>query len=157
MERNQDRPPAAMPGDLSGAGGWLRGIRFSGFSLVMMGILVLAVIVLAPSLHNYAAQRQQITDLRATVRAAQATVDDARAQRERWNDRTYVITQARQRLSYVLPGDISFLVINDLPQKAPGTDTAPVSKHIQEDDQVDWMQTMFASIMTAGLGAGSTK
>ncbi|RNE63777.1 FtsB family cell division protein [Cryobacterium tepidiphilum] len=157
MAKNHDRQPVAMPGDPSAAGGWLRGIRFSGFSLVMMGILVLAVIVLAPSLHSYAAQRQQIADLRASVQDAKATVDDARAQRERWNDRTYVITQARERLSYVLPGDISFLVINDLPESATNTDTAPVSKHIQEDDQVDWMQSMFASIMTAGLGSGGAK
>lgn len=157
MARTQDRQPVAMPGEPSAAGGWLRGIRFSGFSLVMMGILVLAVVVLAPSLHSYAAQQQQIADLRADVQAAKATVDDARAQRERWNDRTYVITQARERLSYVLPGDISFLVINDLPTGAPAVDTTPVSKHIQEDDQVNWMRSMFASIMTAGLGSGGAR
>lgn len=157
MARDQDRQPVAMPGDSPPVGGWLRGIRFSGFSLVMMGVLVLAVIVLAPSLQSYAAQQQQIADLRARVQEAKDTVDNARAQRERWNDRTYVITQARERLSYVLPGDISFLVINDLPDSTSGTDTAPVSKQIQEDDRVDWMRSMFASIMTAGLGSGSTR
>lgn len=157
MAHNQERPHVATPGESSAVGGWLRGIRFSGFSLVMMGILVLAVIVLAPSLHSYAAQQQQIADLRATVQQAKDTVDHARAERERWNDRTYVITQARERLSYVLPGDISFLVINDLPQSTPEASTAPVSKHIQEDDHVDWMQSMFASIMTAGLGSEAAK
>lgn len=157
MARNQDRHPEGTPGDPSATGGWLRGIRFSGFSLVMMGILVLAVVILAPSLHSYAAQQQQIDQLRASVKEAQGTVDDARAQRERWNDRTYVITQARERLSYVLPGDISFLVINDLPHTAPAATTAPVSKQIQEDDQVDWLHSMFASIMTAGLGQEAQK
>jgi hypothetical protein len=85
------------------------------------------------------------------VQTAQGTVDQLKAERERWNDRTYITTQARDRLSYVLPGDISFLVINDLPAPVAGETAAPpVSKHIQ-DTNVDWMETVFASVMTAGL------
>lgn len=151
MVKDQDRQPVSMPATAMQVGGWLRGIRFSGFSLVMLGLLVLAVFVLAPSLHTYAAQRQQITHLRDTVTAAQANVAHLKAERERWNDNTYVITQARDRLSYVLPGDISFLVINDLPKTGPAASEVPVSKNIQEDNRVDWMQSMLASVMTAGL------
>jgi cell division protein FtsB len=149
--RARDERPVALPGTETPVGGWLRGIRLSGFSFVMMGILVLAVVVLAPSLRTYAEQRQQINELRATVQTAQETVDKLKSERERWNDRTYIITQARDRLSYVLPGDISFLVINDLPLPADGaTATAPVSTSIQ-DTKVDWMKSIFASVMTAGL------
>jgi cell division protein FtsB len=149
--KNRSRQPVALPGAETAVGGWLRSIRFSGFSFVMMGILVLAVVVLAPSLRTYAEQRQQINTLRETVQTAQGTVDQLKAERERWNDRTYITTQARDRLSYVLPGDISFLVINDLPAPVAGETTAPpVSKHIQ-DTTVDWMETVFASVMTAGL------
>ena len=50
--------------------GWLSGIRFSGFSLIMMGVLVLAVVVLAPTIAAFAQQRQQIAELRAAVSAA---------------------------------------------------------------------------------------
>ena len=57
---------------------WLRGLRLSGFSFVMMGILVLAVVVLAPSVRTYAEQRQQIDDLSNTVAAQQDSVDDLR-------------------------------------------------------------------------------
>ena len=35
---------------------WLAGIRFSGFSIIMMGVLVMAVVVLAPSIAEYAEQ-----------------------------------------------------------------------------------------------------
>ena len=145
------KQPIALDGAESAAGGWLRGIRLSGFSFVMMGILVLAVVVLAPSLRTYAEQRQQINQLQDSVQDAQATVDQLTSERERWNDRTYIETQARDRLSYVQPGDISFLVINDLtPSTTDAPDTAPVSKDIQ-DTQVDWLKSMFASAMTAGL------
>ena len=132
-------------------GGWIRGIRNSGFSFVMMGILVLAVVVLAPSLRTYAEQRQDIDRLKASVSDQQETVDHLKTERERWNDRTFITTQARDRLSYVLPGDISFLVINDVNFPVSGLDTdAPVSTDIQSTD-VDWLTSVFASVMTAGL------
>ena len=47
--------------------GWLSGIRFSGFLLIMMGVLVLAAVVLAPTIAAFAQQRQQIAELRAAV------------------------------------------------------------------------------------------
>lgn len=146
-----ERRPVALPVNETPAGGWLRSIRLSGFSFVMMGMLVLAVLVLAPSLRTYADQRQQIDRLKATVADAQDSVDQLKSERERWNDRTYITTQARERLSYVMPGDISFLVINDLPPAAESaTDTPAVSTEIQHT-KVDWMQSVFVSVMTAGL------
>ncbi|WP_022886674.1 FtsB family cell division protein [Glaciibacter superstes] len=151
-----ERAPVAMEDDQSVAGGWLRGIRFSGFSFVMMGILVLAVMVLAPSLRTYVEQRQQIDRLAASVDDAKEHVEELTSERERWNDRTYITTQARDRLSYVLPGDISFLVINDLPTTADITESAPVSTDIQ-DTKVDWLQSVFASVMTAGLAPEAAK
>ncbi|TFC05935.1 septum formation initiator family protein [Cryobacterium adonitolivorans] len=130
---------------------WLRGLRLSGFSFVMMGLLVLAVVVLAPSVRTYAEQRKQIDQLSNTVAAQQDSVDDLKAERERWNDRTFVTTQARDRLSYVMPGDISFLVINDTGASVDGAaDTAPISTAIQDTD-VDWVDSVFRSVMTSAL------
>lgn len=149
--KGTDKQAVALEDTATPTGGWLRGIRSSGFSLVMMAILILAVVVLAPSLRIYAEQRQEIDRLSASVAEQNATVTQLKTERERWNDRTFVTTQARDRLSYVLPGDINFLVINDLPQTAAGAPaTAPVSAKIQ-DTNVDWLATVFASVMTAGL------
>jgi len=152
-----DKQPVALDDPVTPTGGWLRGIRSSGFSLVMMAILILAVVVLAPSLRIYAEQRQEIDKLSASVAAQNATVTQLKTERERWNDRTFVTTQARDRLSYVLPGDINFLVINDLPLPAAGTPgTARVSTEIQDTD-VDWLASVFASVMTAGLAPEEPK
>ncbi|WP_233279421.1 FtsB family cell division protein [Microterricola pindariensis] len=141
--------PVAMATGDSPSGGWLRGIRFSGFSLIMMVILVLAVVVLAPGLRVLVEQRQEIAALSATVEAQRKDVDSLHAERERWNDRTFVITQARDRLYYVMPGEVSFLVI-DLPAQVEESAQAPVTAEIQ-NTQLDWLQSMFASVMTAGL------
>jgi cell division protein FtsB len=145
------RQTAQVASTETAAGSWLRGLRLSGFSFVMMGILVLAVIVLAPSVRTYAEQRHQVDALRASVAEQEAEVDRIKAERERWNDRTFVTTQARDRLSYVMPGDISFLVLNDTGAIVDGSaDAAAVSTAIQ-DTEVDWVDSMFRSVMTAGL------
>lgn len=145
------RQPVAPKPEESPVGSWIRGIRNSGYSLVMIGLLVLAVVVLAPGLRTFAEQRQDIDRLKAAVTDQQASVDHLKTERERWNDRTYITTQARDRLSYVLPGDVSFLVINDLALPVTGaSSTAPVSTKIQSTD-VDWLTSVFASVMTAGL------
>lgn len=152
MDRTRTtRQPGAPGAAETPVGGWIRGIRNSGFSFVMMGILVLAVVVLAPALRTFAEQRQEIDRLKASVADQQESVDHLKTERERWNDRTYITTQARDRLSYVLPGDISFLVINDLALPVTGGEgTEAVSTDIQSTD-VNWLTSVFASVMTAGL------
>lgn len=149
--KRAERHPVALKTTETATSNWLRGLRLSGFSFMMMGILILAVIVLAPGIRTYAEQQQQIERLTKAVTAQQGSVDELKSERERWNDRTFVTTQARDRLSYVLPGDVSFLVINDLALPvAGGTETPPASSAIQNTN-VDWLSSMFASVMTAGL------
>jgi cell division protein FtsB len=116
----------------------------------MMGVLVLAVVVLAPSIAAYAAQRQQIAELKAEVARQEAEVAQLRDQRERWNDETYIVTQARERLYYVLPGEVSYLVIDDRSPEVLADADRAVSGEVTEQ-QGDWMQILLRSAMTAGL------
>lgn len=155
--KRAERHPVALKTTDTATSNWLRGLRLSGFSFMMMGILILAVIVLAPGIRTYAEQQQQIERLTKSVTAQQGSVDELKSERERWNDRTFVTTQARDRLSYVLPGDVSFLVINDLALPvAGGTETPPASSVIQNTN-IDWLSSMFASVMTAGLAPEAAK
>ncbi|MEL4317741.1 septum formation initiator family protein [Leifsonia sp. YIM 134122] len=158
LNQQSTRIPVALRRE-SAAGGWMRGLRFSGFSLIMMGLAVLAVVVLAPTAQSWVTQRQQIAALQQAVAAEKSEVDSLTAERERWNDKTFITTQARERLAYVMPGEVSFLVINDLPASA-AAEPAPVSTEVQATKS-DWMQSLFASTMAAGLAPvapeGSTK
>ena len=147
--RSPRTPQPGVPIRESEARSWLRGIRFSGFSLLMMGVVVLGVIVLAPNLKAYIDQRQQIATLQQSVDESAAEIADVRDERERWNDSTYVMTQARDRLYYVNPGEISFIVINDVDAGQFGTDEAPVTDSLTET-KVDWAQSMLSSLVSAG-------
>lgn len=149
------RAAAATPNRETGGAGWLSGIRFSGFSLIMMGVLVLAVVVLAPTIAAFAQQRQQIAELRAAVSEQEEEVQRLRDERERWNDETFIMTQARERLYYVMPGEVSYLVIDDRAEAAKVDATAEVSAEVTES-KGDWMRTLLDSVMVAGLAPAPT-
>lgn len=127
---------------------WLRGIRFSGFSLLMMGLLVLGVVVLAPNISAFVEQRQQIADLNAQLTEDGDTVERLTAERERWNDKTFIMTQARERFFYVKPGEVSFLVINDLDAAALADVDEPVSDQLTTTD-TDWTEALLASLLSS--------
>lgn len=125
------------------------GFRIPGFTLVMLGLLVIAVMVLAPTLRSVIEQRQQLADLQASVDRRQKTVDELREQRARWDDPSYIRAQARDRLLYVMPGETSYLVIDDRAPSVAPTDPSPISSEVQKT-RSDWAQNLLGSIVTAG-------
>ncbi|GAB3616502.1 hypothetical protein GCM10027416_10590 [Okibacterium endophyticum] len=112
--------------------------------------MVIGVIVIAPTLKTFVEQRQQIASLQAAVDADASEIENLEDERERWNDSTFVMTQARDRLYYVNPGEISFIVINDIDPALLGDYREPVSDELTTTT-VSWGETMLASIMSAGL------
>jgi cell division protein FtsB len=140
--------PVAMPEEPRAAA-WLRDFRVSGFTLSMLLLVVAALVVLAPSLKTFVEQRQQIAALEQEVADAQAGVDDLNAEIDRWSDPAYIEAQARDRLYYVYPGDITFLVIGD---DTDGLDEGglPISDEIQTT-QVDWVRALLSTVYEAGL------
>lgn len=127
---------------------WLRDFRLSGFALSMLLLVIAALVVLAPSLKTFVEQRQQIAALEQSVAAAEADVEDLTAEIDRWSDPAYIEAQARDRLYYVYPGDITFLVIGD--DDLPSEGGLPISDEIQTT-QVDWVRALLSTVYQAGL------
>ena len=130
--------------------GWLGGVRLSGFMVVMMSLVVLAAFVLVPTFGTFVQQRQNIAALEASVRAGQQEVEQLLQQQERWGDPVYITTQARERLYYSRPGEVVYLVVNDLPPALRPAGEEPVSADVVETP-TDWMTQLLASVTTAGL------
>ena len=59
-------------------------------------------------------------------------------------------TQARERLYYVRPGEVVYLVDNDLPPELRPQEQAPVSDQV-EQTRTDWMSQLVRSVTAAGL------
>jgi cell division protein FtsB len=144
-----ERVPVRLPQMEGVASNWLRSIRFSGVTITALCLLVLAVVVLAPSLRTLVEQRQQIAALQDDLAQQRDAVTSLKHDRARWDDPSYIESLARERLNYVLPGDVSYLVIDD--GKTPVTQNGqPISDKLQTT-RVDWVSSMLSSVLTAGL------
>jgi len=127
---------------------WLGGIRLSGFMVIMLGLVVLGVLVLVPTVGTYLDQQSRIRALEHAVQLTQSEIDDLQAQSDRWDDPAYITTQARERLYYVRPGEVVYLVDNDLSEAAQPQEQAPVSDEV-EPTKTDWMAQFVRSVTGA--------
>lgn len=147
------RPPrsaAPAPAEgVAGVGAWFRHLQLSGFTVTIFLLIVAALVVLAPSLRILVEQQQEIADLERSVAEQRAAVDDLEVEIDRWQDPAYIEAQARGRLLYVYPGDISYLVLDD-GRTAESDDGQPISDEIQTT-RSDWVRAMLSSFVTAGL------
>lgn len=141
--------PVALVTGTTKAGVWLGSIRLSGFSILIMSLTLLGVLILAPQVQILIEQRQQVSDLQQEAAQKQAQVDDIEKQRARWDDPAYVRAQARDRLFYVMPGEISYLVINDADIKALKKEN--VTAELQSTN-TDWVAGLLKSFLISGLG-----
>ncbi|MCT9001325.1 FtsB family cell division protein [Microbacterium memoriense] len=146
-------PPSRSPGDRRApvdVRDWVGGIRFSAFTGIMLGLVVLAVFTLVPTVGTYIDQRQQIAALERSVEVSTDEVAALEAESERWADTAYVTSQARSRLYYKKPGEVVYLVDNDLPDTAIPQEQAAVSDEVEETKN-DWMAQFVRSVTGAGL------
>ncbi|MDQ4213921.1 septum formation initiator family protein [Microbacterium capsulatum] len=130
--------------------GWVGGIRLSSFMVIMLSLVVLGAWVLVPTLGTYLDQKQRISALEHSVQVTQQKIDQLKAERDRWKDPAYITSQARERLFYVKPGEVVYLIDNDIDPAAQPTDRAPVSKKVQEHTS-DWGAQLLRSVTGAGL------
>jgi cell division protein FtsB len=122
-------------------------LQASGFTVTVLALIVLGVVVLSPSLRVLAEQQQQIAQLEAELAAVDQEVLALEEQLDRWSDRAFVEAQARSRLMFVYPGDITYLVIDDVDVENPD-----IVETISEDIEVvssNWMKSLFASYLIA--------
>lgn len=134
---------------------WASGIRLSGFMVIMLSLVILGAWVLVPTLGTYIDQRQKIAALEASVQVSAEQIEALEQVRDRWEDPAYITTQARERLYYVKPGEVVYLVDNDLDPASLPQEQAPVSDELVETP-ADWMPQLLRSVAGAGLAQNAT-
>lgn len=128
---------------------WLGRVRISGFVVIMLGLVVLGTFVLVPTVGTYMDQRQQVQALRSAVELSQSEVAELQTQRDRWSDPAYIRTQARERLGYTFPGEVVYLIDNDLPASATPQESDEVSGDVGQT-RTDWMTQLVRSVAASG-------
>ncbi|MDM7830709.1 FtsB family cell division protein [Cellulomonas edaphi] len=124
---------------------------FSIRALVFGLVLIMAFVLVYPTLNSYIRQQADLAELHAQVVAARARNEDLKADVARWDDRAYVVAQARERLSFVLPGETPYRVVD--PETVPDTPVAkaegPTSVLDAESTQ-PWYASVLDSVAVAG-------
>jgi len=94
---------------------------------ILAAVVCVLTLTIAGPVRTYFAQRTEMDQLAASESALRGRIADLEQKKGKLADPAYVAAQARERLGFVMPGDIPFQV--QLPQTAavspqPGSDTA---------------------------------
>jgi len=145
-----------------------RGISWTPSTMVTVGILVFGVFLVGPKLGEYFTMQTQIIQLKANLEKSKTQLKELADEKKRWDDPVYIRAQARDRLFYVVPGEISYLVLD-----ADGLNLSDTSgtvgdmlarqKNSSSFSQTigttkrDWAKGLLQSVLRAGLDQPVTK
>jgi len=89
-----------------------RMLRLNSVSVSVILVIILGTYLISPDVQSYLNQRREIVEIEQSIQTAKDAVVDMQAERDRWQDPVYIRSQARDRLYYVLPGEVSYLVMD---------------------------------------------
>ncbi|NBW73409.1 MAG: septum formation initiator family protein [Microbacteriaceae bacterium] len=139
-----------------------QGISWTPSTMVTVGILVFGVFLVGPKLGEYFTMQTQIAQLNANLEKSKNQIKELTDEKKRWDDPVYIRSQARDRLFYVVPGEISYLVLdaNGLnlsdtsgtvgDMLARAKNSSSFSQSIGTTKK-DWAKGLLQSVIRAGL------
>ncbi|NBQ98148.1 MAG: septum formation initiator family protein, partial [Microbacteriaceae bacterium] len=80
--------------------------------MVTLGLIVIGFFSVGPQLSEYFTMQTQIAQLQAKLDADKKNLEEIKAEKKRWDDPVFIRAQARDRLFYVVPGEVSYLVLD---------------------------------------------
>jgi cell division protein FtsB len=119
--------------------------RFFGFA----AILIIALGLVGVPLQQLVTQNFQISQLQSQLANYTKVISELRLEREQWEDPAFVKAQVRERMAYVMPDEVGYIVLDSTEVPAAvnyrlGTPIPPKP----------WFATVLDSLETAGMTAG---
>lgn len=135
--------------------------RRGAFALHMFFLvltIILAVVIVLPTLTHYLDQRAEVRLTEMKMAEAQARTASLESELKQWNDPEFIRMQARSRLGYVAPGETLYVVTN--PEIIVGG-TSPVDRERAEYENTvasltPWYLTLWESVEIAGKTDATT-
>ena len=137
-------------------------ISWTPASMVTVGIVVFGAFVIGPQLSDLITMQTQIAQLNASIAKSEEQLKDLADEKKRWDDPVFIRAQARDRLFYVMPGEISYLVLD-----ADGLNLSDTSGTVGDmlarqknsssfsqsigTTKKDWAKGLLQSVLRAGL------
>ncbi|TDW87424.1 cell division protein FtsB [Kribbella pratensis] len=129
-----------------------RGSRnLTGRAAVVLLVLGALIVSYAQSLRVWFDQHQQVNALQQEIRDREKRVAELNDEITRWDDDAYVKAQARQRLGWVMPGEVGYRVIgaDGKPVGAPPEPSAPADG-TTDTQKPTWYTKLWGSVEGAG-------
>ena len=117
---------------------------------ILAAVVCVLTLTIAGPVRTYFAQRTEMKQLEATESALRAQIADLEQQKVKLADPVFIAAQARERLGFVMPGDIPYQV--QLPPGAvvpTGPDTATTATHSNDP----WYTSLWKTIADTPHGA----
>lgn len=115
--------------------------------IAVLGALALFV---TPTLRGYLEQRAQISDLREDVAQREADIAGLEGELEDWQDPAFIERQARDRLRFVMPGEVSYTVIDDTAEQVMAEQLPGIATGDAESLALPWYGEVWESVVSTG-------
>ena len=120
---------------------------------ILAAVICVLTLTIAGPVRTYFAQRTEMKQLQATEEQLRTQIVDLEEQKVKLGDPVFIAAQARERLGFVMPGDIPYQV--QLPANAavPGT---PGSEPAKANPDQPWYTSLWHTIADAPHGVSPT-
>ncbi|HQR28469.1 MAG TPA: septum formation initiator family protein [Nocardioides sp.] len=113
-------------------------------------MLAVLTVSYASSLKAYLQQRAHLQDLRAQIAEREQSIAALQAEKDRWSDPAYVRQQARERFGYLMPGERSWIVLDQNGRPLDDATTLKDPAEVVKVTPTAWWETAWASMELAG-------
>jgi cell division protein FtsB len=119
---------------------------FTGRAVLLCALVLLLALTLAGPIRQYLAGQAELEQLAADGRALDARAEELRQELERQADPAYAERQARERLTYVLPGDRLVRVVDG---DAVEGDAGTLAEAAGDEEPLPWYEGLMQSLADA--------
>ena len=120
---------------------------------VLAAVICVLTLTIAGPVRTYFAQRTEMKQLAASEASLRQQISELESQKAKLADPVYIASQARERLGFVMPGDIPYQVQLP-PGAAPPPGASPPAEAVRSNDP--WYTSLWHTIADAPHGPPST-
>jgi cell division protein FtsB len=122
----------------------------AGFFWVIIAVAVMFVAMYGSNFLRWKNQQAAVADATAEIQRLEASISTLEDELARWQNPEYIQVQARERLGWVMPGEIGFIVLG--PDGQPLGAGTPIQRSgtLPEDEHPQvWFERLWLSVGTA--------
>lgn len=105
-----------------------RRVVLTGRAIALIIALSVSLLTIAGPVQNLIAQRSQINSLQSDIERRTAAIADLKQRQARLQDPAYIARLARERLHFVMPGEVGYVVLEPGEEAAAGVPLDPMTQ-----------------------------